>query len=484
MGTPLILALDLGTSSTRAAFFDVAGTRLVATTVQQNYPLVTSADGGAELEPGVLLGAARKCIEGVMQKYRTDSTVRGRPVLAVGVSSFWHSLVGVDGRGSPITRVITWADSRCRKDAAELREKMGEKKAHSLTGCMLRASFWPAKLKWLKRTDPKLFGRVKQWMSPAEWLQMTLLGDASCSISMASGTGLFNPTKLKWDPSLLETCGITPENLRTVSDEPTPTHGELAEQFAELRGVPWYPAMGDGAASNLGCGATKEGFAAINVGTSAAIRVLHERKEATAPLGLFAYRVDAQRYVAGGAVSNAGNLRAWCLREFKLPDEATIEKYMTEHPGPSATLMVLPFWTAERAPTWNEEATGMIHGLTQHTTSLELLHAITEATYQRLARIADLLIGETEKAPKLVVSGGIQRSAQAIQRLADALNHPVYPNEEMEASIRGAAIFAIEKLGMPTPITKLGTAIKPRTKFARQYAEARVRQQRYEEFSW
>jgi gluconokinase len=477
----LILALDLGTSSTRAALFDEAGIRLNQTTAQQTYPLVTSIDGAAELEPAAMLGAVRNCLEQTMRVYRTDPALKARRIVGIGVSSFWHSVVGANAKGEAITRVLTWADSRCRPDAAELRKRLGEKSVHARTGCMLRASFWPAKLAWLRRTDPKLFSRVKQWMSPAEWLQLILTGHANCAIGMATGTGLFTPAKLKWDTDLLKTCQVEVSQLRPLSDEPLPVAGQLATQIPELKDVPWFPAIGDGAASNLGSGATRPGFAAINFGTSGALRVMKEGREAKAPFGLFCYRVDAARYLVGGAISNAGNLRAWCLRELRLPDEAAIEAELAKRPAPSPGLNVLPFWTAERAPHWNEEQTGAIFGLTQHTTALDLYQAITEASYQRLACIAELVLAEEKTAPKFIVSGGIQRSAQALQRLADVLNQPVYPNDEMEASIRGAAIYVLEKLGVKQPEPKFGKPIKPRSTYARLYTDLREKQRKLEE---
>jgi gluconokinase len=141
---------------------------------------------------------------------------------------------------------------------------------------------------------------------------------------------------------------------------------------------------------------------------------------------------------------------------------------------------VLPFWTAERAPTWNEDATGAIHGITQHTTALDLLQAITEATFHRLARIAELVLAEEKTAPKFIVSGGIQRSPAGIQRLADMLGQTIYPNDEMEASIRGAAIFAMEKLGYEAPAAIVGHAVRPRAKYVKLYAAEREKQRELE----
>lgn len=478
----LILALDIGTSSTRTALFDSTGQRIIPTTAQETYPLITSADGAAELDPQVVLAALYKCLEQTFAVYRNDVRLRGRAVAGIGVSCFWHSLIGTDSQGIPLTPIITWADARGRVDAATLRETFSEKTIHGRTGCMLRASFWPAKLAWLRRSHPELFKKVRRWMSPAEWIQLTLCGEANCAFGMATGTGLFNPTKLKWDAALLTYLDVAPESLQPLSDKPSIVGSQFGTRFPELRGVPWFPGIGDGATSNLGSGATRPGLAAINVGTSAAIRVMRRGKEARAPFGLFCYRVDAERYLVGGAVSNAGNLRAWCLRELCVESNAALEEQLAARPGPDHGLTVLPFWTAERAPTWNEDLRGAILGMTQHTTSLDLLQAITEATYHRIALIADLLMKEEPAAPKILVSGGIQNSRVSMQRLADVLNQSVYANPEPEASIRGAAVFAMEKLGARVPDLKAGAPLRPRARLAARYIEERRRHAKLETF--
>ena len=480
MSLPLVLAIDLGTSSTRTAFFDAEGRRLTHTTAQHTYPLITSADGMAELEPGALLGAVKMCIAESLRLRRGDPALTSLSIAGIGVSCFWHSMIGCNAKGEAVTRVITWADSRCREDAAELRKKLDEKETHTRTGCMLRASFWPAKMKWFQRAEERLHARVSQWMSPAEWLQFQLAGGANCAIGMATGTGLFNPTTLTWDPAMLKLVGLTEKQLRPLSDEPTIVTGPLAQEYPELKNVRWFPGIGDGAASNLGSGATKPGLAAINVGTSAAIRVMREGKEARAPFGLFCYRVDARRTLVGGAVSNAGNLRAWCMRELRLTDGPEIETALAARPEPTHGLVVLPFWTAERAPTWNEDATGAIHGIRQSTTALDMLQAITEATYHRIARISDLLCADEKSAPKIIVSGGIQKSASALQRLANVLGQTLYPNDEPEASLRGAAVYALEKLGYPIPQSKLVHGVRPTARSTRLYAAEREKQQRME----
>lgn len=478
---PLILALDIGTSSTRTALFESTGQRLLASTAQKAYELITRIDGTAELDPSILLDAVRDCLTKTLHYAKNEPSLSGRSIAGVGTSCFWHSLVGLDKQARPITPIITWADARCRQDAAQLRTEFPEVVVHERTGCMLRTSFWPAQLRRLNRVASDSFRQVHQWISPAEWVQHSLIGKSNCSFSMASGTGLLDPNTLQWDAPLLNACLISTNRLPKISDLPIETAGILAQEFPELKNVPWFPAIGDGAASNLGSGCTTPDRAAINVGTSAAMRVMQSGANAKAPFGLFCYRVDTERFLIGGAVSNAGNLRAWALRELQTPHSDELESLLAQRSGPDHGLTVLPFWTPERAPTWNEEIPGAILGLTPATTGLDILQAVTEATYHRLALIAEKLIHQTGTAPKFLVSGGIQHSQTAMQRLADVINYPVYANPEKEASIRGAAIFAIEKLGMPvTPLINT-EAFSPRNSIAERYQLAREKQKALEE---
>jgi gluconokinase len=147
----LVLVFDIGTSSLRTALFTSAGERLLETTAQAAYPLHTTADSGAEASPSILKSTAENCLRKTLGVYAHTASLRDAPIIAVGGGCFWHSLVGVDENNGPLTPIITWADSRCR--GARLRQEMSERDVHERTG-MLRTSFWPAKLLWLRVHSP------------------------------------------------------------------------------------------------------------------------------------------------------------------------------------------------------------------------------------------------------------------------------------------------------------------------------------------
>jgi gluconokinase len=441
----LVLAMDIGSSSTRSAFFDEKGRVLPMTHASREYAVHYSADGGAELSPALLRRAVQACLRETLRARRGASSLRNVPIVAAGGSAFWHSLLGLDQKGRPITSVFTWADSRCARDAARLRSELDERKIHARTGCMLRASFWPAKLRWLRRTRPRLFHRVARWVAPAEWIYEELFGAAGCNASMASGTGLYDIRGNRWDNALCAACGIDITQLGVLT--------EVAEQnrsgFPELRAAKFFTAIGDGAAGSLGCGADASGRIAINIGTSAAVRLMCRENPAIAtPFGLFRYAVDRERTVLGGAVSNAGNLRKWCLRELRLGDTLLDEeKALSRTAAANDEITVLPFWVSERAPTWPENLHGAIVGLSQASSAAEILRGTTCAVYYRLAEILDLIERATGSAKAVIVSGGILHSTPSLRLLADALGRDLLISPEAEASLRGAAVYVLEKLG-------------------------------------
>lgn len=379
------------------------------------------------------------------------------PPSAICGSAFWHSLLGLDSKRRPITPIFMWADSRATHDARQLRRELAERKIQLRTGCMLRAPFWPAKLRWLRRTNRRPFQRVAFWVSPASWIFEQLFGFAATSHSMASGTGLYHLRQADWDSELLKLCHVRPDQL-----------GPLADRGLTSDVPMIFTAIGDGAASNLGSGADRDGTVAINIGTSAAARVFVPGRQKIAP-GLFQYAVDGSRFVIGGAISNAGNLHQWSMRELRAESDALDRVAAANDP-----LTVLPFWVQERAPTWPENLRGTITGVTPSTTGADILRAITTSIFYRLAQILEQL--PSPRPAEIIVSGGILRSPSSLAILADCLGRDIRVCRELESSLRGAALHALANLGFRPRTLKLGRLVRHRPTLACQHRERRARQ--------
>jgi gluconokinase len=291
---------------------------------------------------------------------------------------------------------------------------------------------------------------------------------------MASATGLYNLNRGGWDEELCQVCCVSPKRLPIVADSAS---GTLTRPHP-LAHAHLCNAIGDGAAGNLGSGADRQGVAAINIGTSAAVRMMQTDRQAAAtkvPFGLFRYRVDAQRSVIGGAVSNAGNLRVWCLRELRL-EEAAVDRALSRTAAAIDPLTILPFWVGERAPTWPDRQLGLINGLNQATAATDILRATETAVFYRLAQILELIEDATAPSRRVIVSGGIVHSVAAIRLLADAIGRDVEIAREAEASLRGAAVHALNQMGIEVGEKSASKMIKCNRVLAAKHRRRRQRQ--------
>ena len=441
----MVIALDVGTSSARAAGYDHAGRRLPDRFHSESYAPVTTHDGGMEHDPARLLEAVATCLDVVAAIDHRD------PVVGVGVSTFWHGLCGFDDAGAAITPIYMWADTRSAGDADLLRGALDADVLHARTGCALHASYWPAKLRWLLHTRPVETRRVARWGSFGEYLELALFGEASTSVSMASATGLFDQDSAGWDAEALAAAEIDESRLFPLTDRTRSRQGlrqPWARRWPALRSTPWFPAVGDGAASNIGSACVSASRVALNVGTSAAMRIVTSTP-VRPPRGLWRYRVDRETSIVGGATSEGGNVFAWCEDVLRLPEAARLEAALAETAPDGHGLTVLPFLAGERSPGWRAGRRALIAGLTLDSTALDIVRAALEGVALRLALVYRLLAPLAAPEHAVVASGGaIARSPAWTRMIADALGHSLLISGETEATGRGAAVLALHALGI------------------------------------
>lgn len=450
---PFILALDIGTSSVRAAFYDARGRNIAGAEARIVRKVFVSVKGDNEEADADALVA--EAIRVLIESLTVASAEMRSHVEAISVSCFWHSLVGVGRNKEAITPVFGWADTRAAGEASYLRTQFDESEIHRRTGCRFHASYWPAKLLWLQRNRPDEFRAVARWMSLGELLTLRLCGTTAASVSMASGTGLFDQRKLRWDEELLRALNLSIDQLPPLAaDDKTAftLTKESAQRWPELAAIGAarvFPAIGDGAANNIGAGCVRDDSIALMIGTSGAMRVLYAGDPPPKlSSGLWSYRADWRRVVVGGALSNGGVLRDWMVALFAPEALAEANEDALAAMEPDAHgLTILPFWAGERSTGWSAHARGAILGLTTSTRANDLLRAAMEAIAYRFALIADALPVEM-RASEIVASGGALRASPVwAQILADAIGRPLTMTDAREASSRGAALLALEAMG-------------------------------------
>ena len=485
----LILALDVGTSSSRAILYDAHTVQAVPGAAQSvKHDAATTPDGGAMLDASALVNEIVLCMESVLPH------ADGRKIAGVAVSTFWHSFVGVGENGTAQTPVYLWNDHRARPQADALRSELSGTDYTQKTGCPIHTSYLPARLRWLAETNQTLFDKCARFMSPGEFIVAQLFGmeHAACSVSMASGTGLLDQAKGEWDAeTLAHLPGMSVKKLSPLSDAPVnaPLHEPYQSRLAALRGVPWFPALGDGACSNIGCGSLKPETIALMIGTSGAIRVAlapvsENAPPPTVPPGLWRYQIEKNRYLLGGALSNGGSVWAWCKRTFKLTgDDDAVETLLSQIAPDSHGLTILPFLAGERAPLWRDDLRGLVDGLALGTTPEQIVRAHLEAVALRFASVREALHSVAPNGGSLIgTGGGLSASPLWAQIIADALGEPILLSSEEQASARGAVLWAREKLGggqmdaaPPVAITR---TLMPRHDFTEIYRAARARQEK------
>ena len=445
---PIILSIDIGTSAVKILFFDTMGRAVEGNQYRREVRIRTSRDGASEVAPDELLDIVWRGIDAVLAKGR-----RWVPkITAVAVCSFVGNIMGVDRKAKALTPVFTYADTRSEKEAARLRTEFDESAVHDRTGCHLHASYLPARFRWLANSRPDVFHQVDRWLSIGEYLESVLFGETSVSYSVASWSGLLDRHQLIWDAPLLNKLSVEIAQLSPLVDINSPKQGlrrKFASRWPALKNLPWLPAIGDGAAANIGCGCITPARVALTMGSTTAIRAVAERPIPHVPNGLWCYRIDGRRSLPGGALSEGGSLFAWMKNTFQLADSPQFEAALISLVPDGHGLTVLPFLAGERSPGWQGHARATIHGLSQATTPLEIVQAGMEAVACRIALVFDKLAKLLPDNLRIVAGGGaIHNSPVWLQIITDILGQESEVTGIREGSARGAALLAFEALGV------------------------------------
>ncbi len=479
---PLVLSLDIGSSSVRAAAYDARGRRVNGSAAQVTYRLATTPDGGVEVDATALFERLCAAVDAALHRLAG----RAHEIAGVGTSVFVSSVVGLDGDGNPLSPLYTYADTRNAPDSAALRCDWDVDDIYDRTGCPIHASYLPARIRWLRRVAPAQFSLTDRWVSFGEFVFARIFGRSEgLGLSVAAWTGLLNRRTLDWDEKVLELLRLNRRRLGSIDARGDPVIG-LAQPWARrwpaLAAVPWLPPLGDGLCSNLGTAPRVDAAVVMNLGTSAAVRTLVRGPRRTVPRGLWEYRVTEELSLLGGALSNGGNVAVWMRETLTQPADGEIDQIVGAVPPDGHGLTVLPFFAGERSPGWNDAARATIHGLGLHTRPVEILRAGMESVAYRLATVYELLQPAVKGVHSIAISGGgFRQSAVWSQIVADVLGRPVLRSAAREATSRGAAIWALRALDIVDAWEAVeppgGELIQPDRTAHRRYRSARARQQ-------
>ena len=448
MTTEFILAIDQGTTSSRAILFDHAGK--LHGMAQQEFRQIFPQPGWVEHDANTLWETQLA----VMQQVMADNHVSADRIAAIGITNQRETTVVWDRQtGEPIANAIVWQD---RRNAALCEKLQAEGKAgifQHKTGLILDAYFSGTKLTWLLDNVPGARARAERgelaFGTVDSWLVYQLSGEHVTDTSNASRTLLFNIRTQQWDDQLLGLLNIPRNMLPTV----VPSSGVVATTRANLLGaaIPIAGIAGDQQAATFGQACHQPGMAKNTYGTGCFMlmnigqEVISSHNNLLTTIGwTFGERLPGTTdYMLEGSVFMAGATVQW------LRDGLGIIKHSCEVEALAASVpdtggvMFVPAFSGLGAPYWDAHARGTIVGMTRGSTSAHIARAALDSiAYQSVdvlqAMQKDALIALTE----LRVDGGASRNDLLMQFQADILGVPVVRPVVTETTALGAAYLA------------------------------------------
>lgn len=441
----IIIAVDMGTTSTKALAVDGRGT--VRAAHAAGYPLYTPGPGRAEQDPDAIFEAVTACIEHVVKGggFAPDD------IAGVTFSSASHSLIVLDGEGRPLSPSVTWADQRSAPQAARLLQDGSGKAIYARTGTPIHPMSPLVKLLWFREEAPDVWNRARQFVGIKEYVLLRLFGEAVTEYSMASGTGLFNLYTLDYDADVLEMTGVDRAQLPRIAPTTDKVSGlsrSMAERLGLMPDTPFVLGAQDGVLANLGIGAMEEGVFAVTIGTSSAVRTATGKPVLDPDGRLFCYALTPEDWIVGGPSNNGAVAVRW-MAERLYPGRALEDVLpLAEKVPPGADgLLFAPLLAGERAPHWDPLAKGAMIGLTLAHREAHMLRAAMEGVLFQVAAIAGQIRRTGRPIREVRASGGFARSALWCRMLADVLDTPVIVPPSVESSALGAEKLARYALG-------------------------------------
>jgi glycerol kinase len=441
-----LLAIDQGTTSTRAMLFDAAARPLAshAIPLRQIFP----ADGWVEHDAGEIWQAVLQCCRAVLQGRAA------RQVAAIGITNQRETSVIWDRKtGAPLHNAIVWQDRRTAARCAALRRAGKAAMITRKTGLLSDPYFSATKLEWLLKNVKGLrkkdvaFGTIDCWLI---W-NLTRRAVHATDVTNASRTMLWNLKTRDWDRDLLKLFGVPAAVLPQVRE----SRGDFGSTDPLLLGasIPILGVAGDQQAACVGQACFTPGDVKSTYGTGCFALVNTGRSVPRSKNRLLATALARKQYAIEGSIFIAGAVVQWLSDGLKILHGAADSEVMAKQARPAEGLYLVPAFTGLGAPYWDPDARGAIVGLTRDIGRAEIVRAALDAVcYQTRdlleAMRLDVAAAGLKRLTRLKVDGGMVANDWFCQRLADLTGLPVDRPRVTETTALGAAYLAGLEAGL------------------------------------
>ena len=442
-----ILAIDQGTTSSRAILFNHAGA--IVNSAQQEFKQYFPKPGWVEHDAHEIWNSVMTCIAEVIRK----ADIMPSQVAGIGITNQRETTVVWDKKsGKPIYHAIVWQSRQTEEICQDLEEQGYENLIRRKTGLLIDPYFSGTKIKWIldhvdgakekAESGQLLFGTIDSW------LVYKLTGGKIhiTDYSNASRTMLFNIYDLKWDDELLDILGIPKQMLPEVCAS-SQEYGKTAGYNFFGHEIPIAGIAGDQQAALFGQACFEEGMAKNTYGTGCFMLMNTGAKGVSSEHGLLttlAWGIDGKvEYALEGSVFIAGSAIGWLRDGLKIIQSSADSEKLANRVASTEGVYMVPAFVGLGTPYWDSQARGAILGLTRGTTKEHIVRATLESLAYQTKDVLDAMIKDSGIHLKsLRVDGGAVKNDMLLQFQSDMLGVPVERPVIQETTALGAAYLA------------------------------------------
>ena len=452
MGDRHILAIDQGTTSSRAMIFSPAGECVAV--AQEEFRQIFPQDGWVEHDPEEIWQSVLSVCRQVLQQAERA----GIEVVGIGITNQRETTIVWDRKsGKPLYNAIVWQDRRTADYCAELKTAGNEERVSELTGLLLDPYFSATKIRWIldhvdgarerAEAGELAFGTIDSFLL---W-RLTGGQSHATDATNASRTMLFDIHTQQWDDSLLKLFRIPSSLLPEVKDCSADFGMTAADIFD--RSYPISGIAGDQQAAAIGQACLEPGMIKSTYGTGCFVLMNTGTKAYRSQnrlLTTVAYRVNGETsYAIEGSIFVAGAAIQWVRDGIKLIESAGEVEGLARGLESNRGVYMVPAFTGLGAPYWDPNARGAIFGLTRDTGIAEIVRAALESVVYQTFDLMQAMRGDSGgELQALRVDGGMVANNWFLQFLADLLDLPVERPRVTETTALGAAYLAGVQLGI------------------------------------
>ncbi|KRO16301.1 glycerol kinase GlpK [Lacticaseibacillus saniviri] len=478
MNDTYVLAIDEGTTSTRAIIIDHDGNKVAD--AQREFPQYFPQPGWVEHNANEIWNAVLSTIATAF----ISSGIQPKQIAGIGITNQRETTVIWDKEtGLPIYNAIVWQSRQTNELAEKLKADGYSDMIHDKTGLLIDAYFSATKIRWILDQVPGaqeraekgelLFGTIDTWLS---W---KLSGGAFhvTDYTNASRTMLFNIHDLKWDDDILKLLNIPKAMLPEVKGN-SEVYGSTAAYHFYGSAVPISGMAGDQQSALFGQLALKPGMVKNTYGTGSFI-VMNTGETPTMStnnlLTTIGYSINGKvTYALEGSVFVAGSAIQWLRDAMQLVEHASDSEEAAVESTSADEVYVVPAFTGLGAPYWDGEARGAVFGLTRGTTRQDFIKATLQALAYQTRDVVDTMYKDTHiDIPALRVDGGAANNDYLMQFQADILGTPIERAKNLETTAMGAAFLAGLAVGFWKDVDELHNIFEIGKHFDPQMSEAK-----------